>query len=955
MQLALIVMIPFVGALLPPLLIRHSRAAAATAAGLSTLASLTLLLSKAPAVLGGEVVHVSWAWLPQLGLNLAFFIDGLGLLFAGLILGFGLLIIIYAHYYLSQRDPAGRFFSYLLLFQGAMVGIVLSENMLLLLVFWELTSLSSFLLIGFWRHLPEARQGARMALIVTGAGGLSLIGGVLILGDIAGSYALTDILASGEEIRAHPLYVPALLLILLGCFTKSAQFPFHFWLPHAMSAPTPVSAYLHSATMVKAGLFLLARLWPALAGTEAWFYLVGTAGLVTMVMAAWIALFKDDLKQLLAFSTVSHLGLIVMLLGFGTPMAAVVAVFHVINHATFKAALFMTAGIVDHEVGTRNARQLGGLAALMPITATLATVAAASMAGVPPLNGFISKEMMLEEAAHTIWAGTPWLMAIGATVGALFSVAYSFRYIFHVFFGPRPKAYPKPPHDPPFGMWLSPGLLVVLVVCIGLAPALVAGPLVAVSAGAVIGGPLPDYYLSLWHGFTPALAMSAIAIVGGITLLVQHEAANNWRLRVPRPEAKTIFEDVVLARVIALARSVTDSIHNGSLQRMLVIAVVVSVAFAAAAFLSAGYAPGERDMLPLSPVALAMWSLLVVAVAGVVWLHRFRFLALILIGVVGLIVSVGFVYFSAPDLALTQISVEVVTIILMLLALNLLPKETPRTSALPRRVRDGLVATVAGLGIGGAAYAVMTRGFSSISDFHLANSYSGGGGTNVVNVILVDFRGFDTFGEIIVLGIAALGIVALIDNVGKGVSGRRLISWTPDQRRSLDHHPLMMVVATRVMLPLGLMVAAYIFLRGHNEPGGGFIAGLIVAIAFLMQYMASGFEWSHEKVKGDYHSFVAAGVLIAAVTGFGAWFAGRPFLTSDFGYVHLPVVGEFELATAMAFDVGVLLTVVGAVMLALSRMSRVGIMAEPHFEQTDPMDFDPSRDISDDSTGREER
>ncbi len=418
----------------------------------------------------------------DLGLNVTFMLDGLGFLFALLILGIGLLIILYARFYLSKTDPMGNFYTYLLLFQGAMVGIVLSDNVLLLLIFWELTSLSSFLLIGYWKHLPEGRQGARMALTVTGLGGLAMIGGMLILGDIAGSYDLSVILTQGEAIRAHDLYVPALVLILLGAFTKSAQFPFHFWLPHAMAAPTPVSAYLHSATMVKAGLFLMARLWPVLSGTPEWFWLVSGAGLITMVLGAVIALFKDDLKALLAFSTVSHLGLITLLLGLGTEYAATAAVFHIINHATFKAALFMTAGIVDHEAHTRNIRLLGGLRTLMPVTFAIGTIAALSMAGIPLFNGFLSKEMMLEAAFDT---GT--FVAVVATLGAVFSVAYSLRFIAHVFLGPVRKDYPHRPHDPGFGLWVAPGILTALVVAIGLFPQATVGPFVEVVAGAVTG------------------------------------------------------------------------------------------------------------------------------------------------------------------------------------------------------------------------------------------------------------------------------------------------------------------------------------------------------------------------------------------------------------------------------------------------------------------------------------
>jgi len=941
MSLALIVILPFLGAALPALLIRAGRNACTTGTLATSLLAFLLLLTHAPAVFRGEVLQARWDWIPQLGLNVNFFLDGLGFFFAGLILGIGLLIIVYARFYLSKEDPMGSFYSYLLLFQGAMLGIVLSDNILLLLIFWELTSLSSFLLIGYWKHLPAGRQGARMALTVTGAGGLSMIAGMLILGNIAGSYDLSTILQHKDAIQASPLYLPALLLILGGCFTKSAQFPFHFWLPHAMAAPTPVSAYLHSATMVKAGLFLMARLWPVLAGTDEWFYLVATTGLLTMLLGAWIALFKDDLKGLLAFSTVSHLGLITFLLGLGSPLAAVAAVFHILNHATFKAALFMNAGIVDHETGTRDIRQLGGLMTLMPIAGTLATIAAASMAGLPLLNGFLSKEMMLEEAAHTAWLGQPWLVPLLATLAATFSVAYSLRYIVHVYFGKPAGKTPRQPRDPPFGMWGPPALLVVLVVLIGLFPASVAGPLVATVAGAVIGGPLPDYHLAIWHGLTPALGMSAIAVASGLLLLAAYARLRGLWSAGPHPEAKAIF-DAVVGTAVRLAQALTHGLHNGSLQRHLAFAIGSAVVVGFTAFAMAGHAPGERPLLPATPVAIVAWLLLLGATGALLALHRQRLLSLVAIGVIGMVVALAFVYLSAPDLALTQISVEVVTVILMLLALNFLPKETPLESSRGRRLRDGLLAALAGIGVGGAAWAMTTRNAATLSGYYLEESVPGGGGTNVVNVILVDFRGFDTFGEIIVLGIAALTIYALLDGATRGAVGRRLAAWAPDQARAADRHPLLLVVATRVMLPLALLVGAFIFLRGHNVPGGGFIAGLVVAIALIMQYMASGHGWAAVRMKVDYHALIGIGVLTAAATGIVAWLADHPFLTSAFGHFHLPLVGEFELASAMAFDTGVFLTVVGAVMLALANLSRIGVLADAPPPQDGPMEPDLS-------------
>jgi multicomponent K+:H+ antiporter subunit A len=926
MSLALIAALPFLGALLPGLMVRAGRNACALATGSVTLLALILLALQAPAVLRGEIVQTRIEWLPALGLNANFFLDGLGLMFAGLILGIGLLIILYARFYLAKSDPMGQFFTYLLLFQGAMVGIVLSDNILLLLIFWELTSLSSFLLIGYWKHLPEGRQGARMALAVTGGGGLAMIAGMLILGNIVGSYDLTVILQNKEAIQASPLYLPALILILLGAFTKSAQFPFHFWLPHAMAAPTPVSAYLHSATMVKAGIFLMARMWPVLSGTFEWFIIVTSVGLITMVMAAKIALFKDDLKALLAFSTVSHLGLITMLLGFGTPEAATVAIFHILNHATFKAALFMTAGIVDHETHTRDLKRLGGLRTLMPVTFAIAAVASLSMAGIPPLNGFLSKEMMLEEAAHVHWPNV-WLVGILATIGALLSVAYSFRFLAHGFLGPVRDDYPHKPHDPGFGLWAAPALLAALVILVGLMPNLMVGWLLDPAASATTGrGIFTNIYY--WHGLdAAALWMSLAAIGGGLVLMGAYPRLRALWDATPRPEAKRIFDGIVEPLAEA-ARQVTEGLHNGRFSRSLVMAVVVIGVLSLLAFLTATpHAPGTRQMLPVDPVVLGLWLVLVLAALATPLLHRNRLVALILTGVVGLLIAPLFALFSAPDLALTQLSVEVVTLLLMLLALNFLPKDTPVESRLPRKLRDAAVAGIAGLGIGGLAYAMMTRApaFDPISAFHWAQSKPGAGGTNAVNTIIVDFRGYDTFGEIIVLGIAALVIYALSEALLRSPAVTTRLATLPRGREAGDRHPMMLVVATRLLLPMAMMVGVYIYLRGHNLPGGGFVAGLVFAIAYLMQYLASGYDWSHARQRYDHHALIGWGVLVATLAGVGAWAFGLPFLTSGFTYVHLEPLEEFELATAAIFDLGVFLCVLGAVLLALASLSRLAL------------------------------
>jgi multicomponent K+:H+ antiporter subunit A len=909
-----------VGTLLAPLAARAARAsrsASAWTAAIVTAASLAIVASLAPGVFRGTEVIEVWPWVPSIRLDLAFRLDGLALLFALLILLVGLLVILYARYYLHDDDPIGRFYGFMMLFMAAMLGVVLSDNLLLLAVFWELTSLSSFLLISYWNHRADARQGARMALAITGGGGLAMLAGFLLLGHIAGTYRISEINLAREAIQAHALFVPALLLVLAGAFTKSAQLPFHFWLPEAMAAPTPVSAYLHSATMVKAGIFLLARLYPAIGGNATFEWIVAPVGLATMVYAAYVAIFKHDLKGLLAYSTISHLGLIVFLIGLDSALSAVAAVFHIINHATFKASLFMAAGIIDHECGTRDMRRINGLARYMPITATLAIVAACAMAGVPFLNGFLSKEMFFGEALEARELGSIWwLVPILATLGGAFSFAYSARFVHDVFFNGEPRALPKKPHEPPRFMRLPVELLVVVCVAVGLLPALTVGPIVQLAGRAVYGADLPDYYLAIWHGFNLPLAMSLVATMVGVALY--WALARDHRLHLHRPAGLTgrlVFQRVHDG-LFALARRFTALLGTGSLQRYAALLVLAAVVAGAWPFLSAPLEPGPLPRLPVNGVALAAFLVLAVASLGSVLLHRSRFLALVLVAAAGLVVSLAFVYFSAPDLALTQISVEVVTAVLMMMALALLPQRTPHESSAPRQVRDMVLAGAAGLGLGALAYAAMTRPTDSIAWYFLEQSVSGGGGTNVVNVTLVDFRGYDTFGEITVLGVAAVGVLAML----QGLRVRR-------ERCDADGIPFggprfdtTLGFAARVLLPFALVVAVYLFLRGHNQPGGGFIAGLVTAVALVMQYMSLGRERVERLLDTNFVRLVGAGIAIAGLTGVGAWVFGRPFLTSAHGHPHLPVIGELPLASAALFDLGVFLAVVGATMLTLSAL-----------------------------------
>src|SRR5690554_6828259 len=489
MLLLILTLIPFIGCALAAMLPVNARNQEAWLAAAIGLAELVILGCLFPQINSGEVVRQQIDWMPEYGLNLVLRMDGLAWLFSLLIVGIFLLVVVYARYYMSPEDPVPRFFSFLLAFMGAMLGVVIAGNLIQLAMFWELTSLSSFLLIGYWHHRQDARRGARMSLIITGTGGLCLLAGVLIMGHVVGSYDLDVVLAAGDQIRASSLYTTILVLVALGALTKSAQFPFHVWLPNAMAAPTPVSAYLHSATMVKAGVFLLARMWPVLAGTPEWTWIIGGAGAISLLLGAYAATFQTDMKGVLAYSTISHLELITLLLGMESRLALVAAVFHIINHATFKASLFMAAGIVDHETGTRDLSRLSGLYRSMPITATLAVVAAAAMAGVPLLNGFISKEMFF---AETVYVSANDFTRIGlpllAVVASAFSVAYSLRFIREVFFGPPPATdLPRAPHEPPLMMLIPRAVLVVSCLVVGMLPGLLPGPFLHTAVQALLG------------------------------------------------------------------------------------------------------------------------------------------------------------------------------------------------------------------------------------------------------------------------------------------------------------------------------------------------------------------------------------------------------------------------------------------------------------------------------------
>ncbi|MGK0272657.1 MAG: multicomponent K+:H+ antiporter subunit A [Cocleimonas sp.] len=926
-NLPIVVFLPFVGAIFVACASKINRIASAWAASFVTLLSLLFLVPSMGLPFAGETLIQSWSWVPSIGLDFAYRLDGLALLFALMILIIGLLVIIYARYYLSAKDSMGRFFAYLLMFMGSMLGIVLSENLLQMVIFWELTSLTSFLLISYWQHRSDARQGARMALAVTGAGGLALFGGVLLLGHIVGSYNLSEVLAAGDLIRNHDLYLPTLILILLGVFTKSAQFPFHFWLPRAMAAPTPVSAYLHSATMVKAGIFLLARFFPVLSGTTEWTLIVGVAGMLTLVIGAYTALFKDDIKGLLAYSTLSHLGLITLLFGFGTQLGAVAAIFHIINHATFKASLFMVAGIIDHETGTRDMRKLNGLLKYLPHTAVLAMISSAAMAGVPLLNGFLSKEMFFDQAVMASGSGwITWMIPVLALFAAIFSVAYSLRFIHDVFFNGEPVDLPKMPHEPPRFMKVPVDILVVTCLAVGILPMYTIAPMLAVAVTGTLQTTAPYYSLALWHGFNLPLTMSILALIIGVIVYFNRKPITAWHNRtLEKLNAANAFESLLLG-VQSFSIMVTRSFDKGSLQHASVWIIVTALAAGITGFMEVS-APlfGNRSLLPLDLISFVAALALIVASIMTVVFHRQHIVALIMVGVVGLIVSLAFVKFSAPDLALTQLSVEIVTIILLLLALYFLPQNSPKETDKNRINRDVVISVLSGIGVTLFTMAVLTREYEPISQFFLTNSIPGGGGSNAVNVILVDFRGIDTLGEIVVLALAGLGIYAMLEGVklhepNKNENG---LAW--DQ----DTHPLILRTLTRLLLPLIIMVAVFIFIRGHNMPGGGFIAGLIASIALIVQYLANSIYWTSKRLTINMHLAVAFGLMIATLTGLVAIGLDYPFLTSTFTYLTWPIVGKFEVASAIAFDLGVFLVVVGATVLSLVRLSKLSYIPGP--------------------------
>ncbi len=729
-----------------------------------------VLLAAAPALLfahfarflepsaSGQAFEESWPWVAGLGVRLAFRLDGLSLLFALLVTGIGALVLVYGGGYLKGDPRLPRFYAAILFFMAAMLGLVLADDAIALFVFWELTSVSSYLLIGFDHEQEKARKAALQALFVTGAGGLALLAGLLLLGEVAGTLQLSALGTQAGAIQSHALYLPALLLVLLGAFTKSAQFPFHFWLPGAMAAPSPVSAYLHSATMVKAGIYLLARLNPALGGTDAWHYLVILAGTATLVTGAVLAYGQTDLKRLLAFTTLSALGTLTVLVGISTELSARAAMVFLLVHALYKAALFLGVGAIDHEAGTRDVRLLGGLARAMPLTAFAVIASALSMAGLPPFFGFVAKELFYEAKQEAPRAGD--LLVIASFAGSALVAAAAGLVAWRPFFG-KPRATPRPAHEAPPALWLGPVLLAALSVALGLLPDVLAVPLVQPAASAM-RGEHTEVVLRPWAGMSPAFVQSLLMLAVGALLYTVHDRVLGRleplrRLAAWGPERAY---QAVMAAIVAVAKAQTRFLQNGVLGWYLLVTIGTTVALGGYALLTR-VGPVPIDLEPVRPgeaaVALAM-------VAGAVAVVRAQSLlfAVAALGVVGYGVAVVFLLFGGPDLALTQFAIETLSVLLFALVLRRLP---PLRVLSPRseRIRDGAVAVAGGVFVTALVLAATAAPHPApLREYFAATSLALANGRNVVNVILVDFRGFDTLGEITVLALAALGVVALL-------------------------------------------------------------------------------------------------------------------------------------------------------------------------------------------------
>ena len=748
----------FFASLLAPLVTKLTRDYAGRLLSLVPLCLCTYFLSFLPTLAHIGELSFQIEWVTGLDIHLSFYLDGLSLLFAVIISFIGVLVLVYAGAYFNNNPKLPRFYAIVLFFMASMLGVVLSDNIFTFFLFWELTGVSSYLLIGFDHEKEDARNAAWQALLVTGMGGLALMAGLLLLGQVGGSYEFSELLSKGGLVKESPLYPAIFILMALGAFTKSAQFPFHFWLPNAMAAPTPVSTYLHSATMVKAGVYLLARVSPILGGTPLWHSVVVSVGAITMLLSAYMSIRQTDLKKILAYSTVSVLGTLVFLLGTGSHAAIEAAMAYVMIHALYKAGLFLIAGIVDHETGTRDINRLSGLFRKMPITAVAAVLAALSMAGLPPLFGFIGKELLYGATLEAPLAAKL-LTAIALSTNALLVVASGMVAVVP-FFG-KPCDTGDHVHDPGIAMWFGPVLLATMGMFIGVLPNIVGTVWVAPAVAAVTQTPI-EVNLALMHGFTLQLLLSVVTFGLGVAVFYFRKTLLGWlpSKRVFSYMTPSEVYEMILKAITGFARLQTRFLQSGHLHLYILIIVLTT-------FFLVGFSlpfKGQLMGFSWSGIKLHEWVLVFVILSATLTVIRAqsRLVAIIALGVVGYSVVLFYIMYGAPDLAMTQFAIDTLTVILIVLVIYRLPRYVKYSTNL-ERLRDGVPALMAGGLITTLIFFALSGPKESrISSYFTENSYVLAKGKNIVNVILVDFRGVDTMGEVTVLVVAGIGVYSLL-------------------------------------------------------------------------------------------------------------------------------------------------------------------------------------------------
>jgi len=918
----------------------------------------------------GESLRVDIGWISGIHLDLVLRFDPLAAVLASLVTGIGAVVLVYCARYFADDEPKlGLFAALMVAFAGTMLGLVLSDNMLLLYVFWELTTVLSFLLVGHYGSQATSRRAATQALLVTTTGGLAMLVGIVVLGQLTGSYLLSDVIASAPR---GWLAGVAVVAVLVGALSKSAIVPMHFWLPGAMAAPTPVSAYLHAAAMVKAGIFLVARLAPGFADSAPWRVTVLTLGLVSMLVAGWRALRETDLKLVLAFGTVSQLGFLMVLVGAGTRDLALAGLTMLVAHALFKATLFLVVGVIDHTTGTRDLRQLSGLGRRAPVLAVAAAAAAASMAGLPPFVGFVGKEAAIEALLHggAQGSGLPSAPASLATLvaviaGSVLTAAYSLRFMWGAFRGRDPSPPVARMHAPDRLLLTPP----VLLAALGLVAGIATGPLDRALTPYADTLPGADgYHLARWHGLTPTLGLSALVIVAGIGLFGARAAVVRLQFASPPLGNADRVYDATLRLADTLSQRLTGTTQRGSLPLNLT-TILLTLAVLPTVFLALGTRTGLDVRSFDSPLQAGVAALAVIAGLAATALRN-RLAAVLLVSVTGYACGVIFALQGAPDLALTQFLVETLTLVVFVLMLRKLPAEMLDSNSVGRRgpravlaAGVGTVITVVG------AYAVNARTTVANSVALPDAAYSRGNGSNVVNVLLVDIRAWDTLGEISVLVVAATGVASLVfrhrrtglaprvsDAYRDGlVDAPAAAAGSPDGTTWLlggnlvapQHRSLVLEVSARLVFPTIMVLSVYFLFSGHNAPGGGFAGGLVAGLALVVRYLAGGRYELGETVPVDAGLILGVGLLFAGGTAVTSLAVGAPVLSSAVFEVTLPLLGELKLVTALFFDIGVYLVVVG---LVLDILRSLGAGLDSVAENEGPLapeDFSPTmREVS---------